>query len=184
MQRSPVLFRRKRRILRIRGLLLAVARGNCCSHRFNRAGLWLRWYCFPTRISKPHTALHRASCGFVSQNEFTPPPKGGGAGYRLSWVGRVGSVRSKLGYAGSTGRLCCFAGVVLLPSHLTGHKSPHRAEFGFWACWLALPRRITSLSAIPYKNSGRRKKYLCPTFLKWTQLSPSSHASVSSNPVG
>ena len=31
MQRSPVLFRRKRRILRIRGLLLAVARGNCCS---------------------------------------------------------------------------------------------------------------------------------------------------------
>ena len=28
-ERSPVLFRRKRRILRIRGLLLAVARGNC-----------------------------------------------------------------------------------------------------------------------------------------------------------
>ena len=100
------------------------------SHGFNRAGLWLRW-CFPTRISKPHTALHRTSCGFVSQNEVAPPPKGGGAGYRLSWVGRVGSVRSKLAHTPPTGRVCCFDGVVLLPSHLTGHKSPHRAEFGF-----------------------------------------------------
>ena len=67
-QRSPVLFRRKRRILRIRGLLLAVALA---------------------------TAAHTASTGPVTR----------------------------------------FAGVVLLPSHLTGHKSPHRGEFGF--CLLA-----------------------------------------------
>ena len=48
---------------------------------------------------------HSASQGkflFCVQNEVTPPPKGGGAGYHLSWVGRVGSVRSKLGHAGST----------------------------------------------------------------------------------
>lgn len=61
------------------------------------------------------------------------------------------------------------------------HTGSHRAEFGFCACLLALLRRITSLSAIPYKNSGRRKKYLCPTFLKWNQLSPSSRASVFQN---
>lgn len=61
------------------------------------------------------------------------------------------------------------------------HTGSHRAEFGFCACLLALLRRITSLSAIPYKNSGRRKKYLCPIFLKWNQLSSSSRASVFQN---
>ena len=105
------------------------------SHASNRAGLGL-WRCrFLTWLSKSHTGPHRAEFVFSPQNELTPPPKGGGAGYRLSWVGRVGSVRSKLAHTPPTGRVCCFDGVVLLPSHLTGHKSPHRAEFGF--CLLA-----------------------------------------------
>ena len=84
----------------------------------------------------PKTA-HRAAQGRVRffSPEGAPPPKGGGAGYHLSWVGRVGSVRSKLAHTPPTGRVCCFDGVVLLPSHLTGHKSPHRGEFGF--CLLA-----------------------------------------------
>ena len=90
---------------------------------------------FPYPDLKTAHSASQAEFRFCVQNEITPPPKGGGAGYQLSWVGRVGSVRSKLGHAGSTGRLCCFAGVVLLPSHLTGHKSPHRGEFGF--CLLA-----------------------------------------------
>ena len=29
---------------------------------------------------------HRGEFGFSPQNGFTPPPKGGGAGYHLSWV--------------------------------------------------------------------------------------------------
>ena len=84
----------------------------------------------------PKTA-HRAAQGRVRffSPEGAPPPKGGGAGYHLSWVGQVGSVRSKLAHTPPTGRVCCFDGVVLLPSHLTGHKSPHRGEFGF--CLLA-----------------------------------------------
>lgn len=35
-----------------------------------------------------------------------------------------------------------------VPRSLTGHKSPHRAEFGFCACLLALLRRIT----LPFGN--------------------------------
>ena len=35
---------------------------------------------FPYLSSIPHTALHRPSYGFVSQNEVTPPPLGEGLG--------------------------------------------------------------------------------------------------------
>ena len=44
---------------------------------------------FPYLSSIPHTALHRPSCGFVSQNEVTPPPKGGGAGFAQLGVVRL-----------------------------------------------------------------------------------------------
>ena len=73
---------------------------------------------------------HSASQGkflFCVQNEVTPPPKGGGAGYHLSWVGRVGSVRSKLGHAGSTGPTLFLAGVASLPgpqNRTQGHTGP------------------------------------------------------------
>ena len=91
---------------------------------------WASLVSFPYLSSIPHTALHRPSCGFVSQNEVTPPPKGGGVGYHLFWVRRVCPVRSQPGHSGPTGPVWSFGGVVPLPRPLTGHKSPHRAEFG------------------------------------------------------
>ena len=62
-----------------------------------------------------HKSPHRAEFGFSCQNELTPPPKGGGAGYRLSWVGRVDPARSQRGHSGPTGLVWGFAGVVSLP---------------------------------------------------------------------
>ena len=46
---------------------------------------WTSLVSFPYLSSIPHTALHRPSCGFVSQNEVTPPTKGGGAGFYSTW---------------------------------------------------------------------------------------------------
>ena len=67
-QRSPVLFRRKRRILRIRGLLSAVATGNCWSQTAHTAStgacLGLPWCRFPTLSPKPHTGPHGGEFGF------------------------------------------------------------------------------------------------------------------------
>ena len=125
------------------------------SHGSNRAGLGLCWCCFPTRPPKPHTGPHRCEFVFSLQNELTPPPLGGGAGYRLSWVcwsfpaekpGAFPQEKTDTSYpraslgsclwqllvtAGPTGRVCCFGGVVSLPRPLTSQKSPHRGEFGF-----------------------------------------------------
>ena len=57
--------------------------------RPHRAGLGLRWCRFPTLGSNRHTGANRAEFGFSPQNEFTPLPKGGGAGYCFSLVVRV-----------------------------------------------------------------------------------------------
>ena len=70
---------------------------------------------FPYPFPKPHTGPHKGEFVFSPQNEFTPPPKGGGVGYHLSWVGRAGSARSKLAHTVSTGRETGFGGVVHLP---------------------------------------------------------------------
>ena len=76
----------------------------------------------------------------------------------------------------------CGASLVSLP--YSAPKNAHRATQGrVWflpACW-RISGGSPSLSAIPYKNSGRRKKYLCPAFQKSNQLSSSSHASVFQN---
>ena len=69
----------------------------------------------PTRPPKPHTGPHRGEFDFFPRMSLPLPPKGGGAGYRLSWVGRVGPARSKLGHACPTGPVTCFAGVAPLP---------------------------------------------------------------------
>ena len=64
---------------------------------------------FPYLSSIPHTALHRPSCGFVSQNEVTPPPLGGGAGFAQLGVVRLlsavarGNCWQQPGHAGPTG---------------------------------------------------------------------------------
>ena len=54
------------------------------SHRFisfttgsrwpNRARLGPRWCCFPTRLPKPHTGLHRAEFLFLLQKRVYPSP--------------------------------------------------------------------------------------------------------------
>lgn len=93
---------------------------------------------FPYPASKTAQRATQGRVLFFPQNELTPPPKGGGAGYRLSWVGRVCPARSKLGHVGPTGPVRGFPGVVSLPRSLTGHKSPYRAELGFTAfSWCA-----------------------------------------------
>ena len=139
----------------------------------------------------PKTA-HRAAQGRVRffSPEGAPPPKGGGAGFCSSLGFRVllGScLWQPLATTGSHGPNR--AGLLLRWCR-SPTQSPDRPQIAaqgrVWflpACW-RISGGSPSLSAIPYKNSGRRKKYLCPTFLKWNQLSPSSHASVSSNPVG
>ena len=67
-QRSPVLFRRKRRILRIRGLLSAVATGNCWSQTAHTASTGPVWgfagVASLTRPPKPHTGPHGGEFGF------------------------------------------------------------------------------------------------------------------------
>lgn len=57
--------------------------------RPHRAGLGLRWCRFPTLGSNRHTGANRAEFGFSPQNEHTPPPKGGGAGYHLTWLAGI-----------------------------------------------------------------------------------------------
>ena len=82
------------------------------SHTSNRAGLQLRWCCFPTPPSNRPRIVAQGRVLFSPQNELTPPPKGGGAGYHLGWVRPA---RSQPGYAGPTGPVWGFAGVVPLP---------------------------------------------------------------------
>ena len=100
----------------LRWLFTAAAQASTeALHASNRACLGSHWCRSPTPSpDRPKIAAQGQVC-FSPQNELTPPPKGGGAGYRLSWVGRVGSVRSKLAHTPPTGRVCCFSGVVPLP---------------------------------------------------------------------
>ena len=90
----------------------------------------------PTRLSKPHTGVHRAEFLFCAQNEVTPPPLGGGAGYRLSF-GLLGlPCSSTTGSHGSNGAglvLCWCRSPTQLPKPHTG---PHRTEFGFHRLFL------------------------------------------------
>lgn len=65
-ERSPVLFRRKRRILRIRGLLLAVALATAAHNwltRLQRGRFRALVVSFPYPSSKPHKGPHRAELG-------------------------------------------------------------------------------------------------------------------------
>ena len=106
------------------------------SRWLNRACLRLGWCCFPTRLSKPHTGPHRVEFVFPPQNEFTPPPKGGGAGFRSSLGFRVllGScLWQLLATAGShaSNKACLGLRRCRSPTRLSkSHTGPHRGEFG------------------------------------------------------
>ena len=147
-----------------------VALYRCCPNLHRGLARLQQGLSGPLLVSFPYPVpktAHRAAQGRVRffSPEGAPPPKGGGAGYHLSWVGRVGSVRSKLTHTPPTGRVCCFDGVVLLPSHLTGHKSPHRGEFGF-----GLPAGAPKEDHPPFRQSRVRnraeEKTLLPCFSK------------------
>ena len=98
-----------------------------------------------------------ASLVFLRRTSLPLPLKGGGAGYRLSWVGRVGPARSQPGHVGPTGPVWAFAGVVSLPCPLTGHKSPYRAELGFTAfSWCASSAEVPQ-AGTPGGNSPHRE---------------------------
>ena len=65
-------------------------------------------------LSCPQTGQkspHRSKFGFSPQNELTPPPKGGGAGYRLSWVCWVCPARAQLPHTAPTGPFWRLAGI-------------------------------------------------------------------------
>ena len=84
---------------------------------------------------------HRAEFGFSPQNEITPPPKGGGAGYHLSWVRWVCPARSQPGHSGPTGPVWAFAGVVSLPvpkNRTQRHTGPSLVLIAFSCCALGL----------------------------------------------
>ena len=109
----------------------AVQTSTGASRRANRAGLQLRWCRSPTRPPKLHTRPHRGEFVFSPQNGLTPPPKGGGSGYHLSWVVGfallVHNWPTRLQQGGFAASLVSFS----QPRPLTGHISPHRGEFGF-----------------------------------------------------
>ena len=111
----------------------SVALYRCCQaftealHASNRACEELPWCRSPTPSPDRPKIAAQGQVYFSPQNELTPPPKGGGAGYHLSWVGRVGSVRSKLGHAGSTRPTLFLAGAGPLPglqNRTQGHTGP------------------------------------------------------------
>ena len=149
--------------------------GNCCSHGFNRAGLWLCWCCSLPRPLTGQKSPHRAKFGFSPQNEFTPPPKGGGAGYHLGWVcwgfhaEKPGTFpqektdtsypRASLGsclgncwpqpaHTAPTGFVWGFGGVVPLPG-VQNRTQGHTGVSLVLAYWLALLMRITLPSGNP-----------------------------------
>lgn len=107
------------------------------SHASNRAGNSSCWCRSPTRLSKPHTALHGPSLVFLPRTRLPLPLKGEGRGItHLSWVGRVGSVRSKLGHAGSTGPTLFLAGAGPLPGLQNRTQGHTGSSLGFTVFFL------------------------------------------------
>ena len=115
------------------------------SHTSNRAGLGLGWCCFPTPPSNRPRIVAQGRVLFSPQNELTPPPKGGGAGFCSSLGFRVllGScLWQPLATTGSHGPNR--AGLLLQwrrsPTRLPKpHTGPHRAKFWFFSAERAYP---------------------------------------------
>ena len=118
------------------GFPLSLNSSTSAPHGPNRAGNPFFWCRFPTLASKSQTGPHRGELGFSPQNEHTPPPKGGGARYRLSWVCWGCSAPPQLGHAGPTGLVWCCAGVVPCPTL----KTAHRLSQG--RVWFFSPKRV------------------------------------------
>lgn len=170
MQRNPVLFRRKRRILRIQGLLSAVALATA-AHTASTGPVWgFAGIVFPTPPSNRPRIVAQGRVLFSPQNELTPPPKGGGAGYRLLFSSfgfftqrspvlfrrkrrilrirgllsavATGNCWSQTAHTASTGPVWGFPGVVSLPCPQNRTQGRTGPSLVF-ACLLALLRRIS-----------------------------------------
>ena len=112
------------------------------SHNSNGAGNPSCWCRFLTWPPKSHTGPHRGEFGFSLQNELTPPPKGGGAGFCSSLGFRVllGScLWQPLATTGShgsnrAGLLLPWCRFPTWPSK--PHTGAYRGEFGFHRLFL------------------------------------------------
>ena len=118
-------------LTRTQGVLQAAAFGNCCSkttHAGPTGPVWGFGGVVPLPGVQNRTQGHtEPSFFFCSKNEFTPPPKGGGAGYRLSWGRRVCPTRLQPAHTAPTGPVWGIAGVVSLRSfqnRTQGHTGP------------------------------------------------------------
>ena len=122
----------------------AVQASTGASRRANRGCLRLGWCCFPTPPSNRPRIVAQGRVLFSPQNELTPPPEGGGAGFCSSLGFRVllGScLWQPLATTGSHGpnraglllRWCRFPTWLSKP-----HTAAHGGEFGFTAfSWCA-----------------------------------------------
>ena len=124
------------------GLPLRLDLSTTAPHGSNRAGNSSCWCRSPTRPPKPHTRLHRAEFWFSLQNEVTPPPKGGGAGFYSTWScsASLGSCLWQLMVTNGS-RWLNRAGLGLRwcrsPTRPpTPHTGPRRAEFGVYHFFL------------------------------------------------
>ena len=124
-----------------------------------------------------------ASSFFLPRTGLPLPLKGEGRG--ITFLGSLG-----LPCSFTTGPHASNRAGLLLRWCRSPTQSPDRPQIAaqgrVWflpACW-RISGGSPSLSAIPYKNSGRRKKRLCPAFENLSRLSSPLCASVSSNPVG
>ena len=111
--------------------------------RPHRAGLGLRWCRFPTLGSNRHTGANRAEFWFSHQNELTPPPKGGGAGF-CSTLGCSSLLDSST--TASHGSNGAGLGSCWCPTPLPGSQICTQGRTGpslVFACLLALLRRIS-----------------------------------------
>ena len=177
------------------------------SHASNRAGLGLCWCCSLPRPLTGQKSPHRAKFGFSPQNEFTPPPKGGGAGYHLGWVcwgfhaekpGTFPQEKTDTSYPRASLSSCHRQLLVTNGSHGFNraclglpwcrfptlspkpHTGPHGGEFGFGPLAGACQEDCPPFRQSRVRNRAEEKTLL-PAFQKSNQLSSPSHASVFQN---
>ena len=88
-----------------------------------------------------HKSPHRAEFGFSCQNELTPPPKGGGAGYRLFGLLGFSLREARCFSAGKDGYFVSEGFSRQLPMATAGHSWPNRAGLGLR--WCRFPTRLS-----------------------------------------
>ncbi len=98
---------------------------------------------------------------FLPKTSLPLPLKGGGAGYRLSWVGRVGPARSQPGHSGPTGPVCSFAGVTPLSglqNRTQGHTGPNLVSPPFSLSLSRWQPRQLALQAVIHRLVNRKDR--------------------------